>query len=71
VQVLDLIALLERVFGKKARIEWLPMQAGDVPQTCADTARLREWVGFAPATDLEQGLRVFRDWFVAWRQKDA
>ena len=66
VRVLDFIAALEEVVGVRARIQFLPMQAGDVPVTCADTSRLREWVGFAPATLLKDGLRHFLEWLVAW-----
>ena len=71
VRVLDFIAALEEVVGVRARIRFLPMQAGDVPMTCADTSRLREWVGFAPATPLKDGLRHFRDWLVAWMNHSA
>ncbi len=66
VRVLDFIAALEEAVGIKARIRFLPMQPGDVPMTCADTGKLRDWVGFAPATPLQDGLRHFRAWLVAW-----
>ncbi|HAV36629.1 MAG TPA: protein CapI [Massilia sp.] len=66
VRVLDFIAALEEAVGIKARIRFLPMQPGDVPMTCADTGKLRDWVGFAPATPLQDGLRRFRAWLVAW-----
>jgi UDP-glucuronate 4-epimerase len=66
IRVMDFIATLERVLGVKANIEFLPMQAGDVPATYADTTKLREWVDFAPATSLEHGLSQFRDWYNAW-----
>jgi UDP-glucuronate 4-epimerase len=66
VRVLDFIAALEEAFGVKAKIAFLPMQPGDVPITYADTAKLREWVGFAPATPLREGLGHFREWLVHW-----
>lgn len=66
VRVLDFIAALEEAVGVKARIRFLPMQPGDVPMTCADTGKLRDWVGFAPATPLQDGLRRFHAWLVAW-----
>jgi UDP-glucuronate 4-epimerase len=68
VRVMDFINTLERVLNVKANIEFLPMQAGDVPATYADTTRLREWVDFAPATPLEHGLTQFRDWYNAWSE---
>ena len=70
VKVIDFIATLERVLGVKARLEFLPIQPGDVPATCADTTRLRELVGFAPSTALEDGLARFRDWFLGWEKED-
>jgi len=63
VQLLDYIAALERVLGKKAKIEMKPMQLGDVKATCADTQALARAVGFAPSTPLEQGLAKFAAWF--------
>jgi UDP-glucuronate 4-epimerase len=67
VRVLDFIAALEEAVGVKANIAFLPMQPGDVPMTHADTSKLREWVGFAPATPLRDGLHHFREWLVSWR----
>ena len=66
VRVLDFIAALEEAFGVKARIQFLPMQPGDVPLTCADTSKLQDWIGFAPATSLRDGLGRFREWLVGW-----
>lgn len=68
VRVLDFIATLEKVLNVQARIDFQPMQAGDVPATFADTGRLQAQVGFAPATPLETGLARFRDWYLGWRQ---
>lgn len=70
VRVLDFIVELEEAFGVKARIAFLPMPPGDVPMTCADTGKLREWVGFAPATPLRDGLGQFRDWLIGWMTHD-
>jgi UDP-glucuronate 4-epimerase len=66
VRVMEFIHMLERVLEVEARIEFLPMQPGDVPATYADTTRLREWVDFAPSTPLEQGLQRFSDWYRGW-----
>jgi UDP-glucuronate 4-epimerase len=63
VRLLDYIAILERVLGKKAVLEMKPMQPGDVKATYADTTALREAVGFAPSTPLEEGLERFAAWF--------
>ncbi|WP_025869741.1 NAD-dependent epimerase [Methylobacillus glycogenes] len=61
--LLDFIALLEQHLGKTAPKEFLPMQAGDVPATYADTAALEAWVGFRPQTPLASGLQRFCDWY--------
>ena len=63
VRLLDFIATLERVLGKKARLEMKPMQPGDVKATYADTRALQKAVGFAPSTPLETGLARFAEWF--------
>ena len=63
VPLLDYIAAMERVLGRKAQLEMKPMQPGDVVATYADTRALAEAVGFAPSTPLEDGLRRFADWF--------
>jgi len=62
VRLLDFIATLERALGREAVKEFLPLQPGDVPATCADVADLEEAVGFQPDTPLAQGI----DRFVAW-----
>ncbi|MDB5970930.1 MAG: uge [Hydrocarboniphaga sp.] len=63
VELLDFIAVLEDVLGRKATMNLLPMQAGDVVATYADTAALQRDVGFAPATPIAEGLRRFADWY--------
>jgi UDP-glucuronate 4-epimerase len=72
VRVLEFIQTLERVLGVEAKMNFLPMQPGDVPATYAAIDKLRGWVGFAPTTTLETGLSRFRDWYLPWRaQRDA
>ena len=66
VALLDYIATLERVLGKKAKLDLQPMQPGDVKATYADTAALRRAVGFAPSTPLETGLARFAEWYKSY-----
>src|SRR5437764_2605878 len=66
VGLLDYIATIERVLGRKAKLEMKPMQPGDVKATYADTRALEQAVGFAPATPLESGLARFAEWFRAY-----
>lgn len=63
VALMTFIETLERVIGMQAEKEFVGMQQGDVPSTCADTRRLAELTGFSPATPLEVGLRRFVDWY--------
>jgi len=66
VPLLEYIATLERVLGRKAKLEMKPMQPGDVKATYADTTALAKAVGFAPATPLEVGLARLAEWFKAY-----
>jgi UDP-glucuronate 4-epimerase len=63
VKLMDFIQTLERLLDKKANIEFLPMQPGDVQATFADVDDLKQAVGFNPSTSIEDGLREFVDWY--------
>ena len=57
------ITLIEEALGKKAIRNYLPMQPGDVPSTCADVDDLERAVGFTPATPLATGITRFIEWY--------
>ena len=63
VQLKDLIAEIELVAGKKAKINRLPEQAGDVPLTCADISKAARLLNYRPTTKLRDGLPRFVEWF--------
>ncbi len=63
VELLDFIAVLERCLGKTAEKNLLPLQPGDVPETCADVEDLRRDVDFQPATPIEEGIARFIEWY--------
>jgi len=63
VQLLRYIELIEEALGRKAIKNFLPLQAGDVPETFADIDDLVRDVGYRPATPVEEGVRRFVDWF--------
>jgi UDP-glucuronate 4-epimerase len=67
IQLKDLIAAIEAALGKKARINQLPEQPGDVPLTCADISKARRLLGYNPTTPLRVGLPKFVDWYRAKR----
>ncbi|MGK3121568.1 NAD-dependent epimerase [Pseudomonas corrugata] len=58
------VALLEKHLGLTARIELLPLQPGDVLNTCADASALARATGFQPCIELDEGLGRFIDWFL-------
>jgi UDP-glucuronate 4-epimerase len=63
-ELLTLVSLLEKKLGKKAKLEFLPMQPGDVPITYADISKSSRLLNFAPTTTLDQGLSLFVDWYL-------
>ena len=62
VELKELIRLLEENLGKKAIINYQPMQPGDVPQTFADITKSRKLLGYNPTTKIEDGIKKFTDW---------
>ena len=63
VQLLRYIELLEQAIGRKAEMELLPLQAGDVPDTLASVEALHAATGYTPATPVEAGVPAFVDWY--------
>jgi UDP-glucuronate 4-epimerase len=64
----DLIEAIETVVGKKAKINRLPEQPGDLPLTCADISKARRLLHYNPTTKLRDGLPRFVEWFRAQQQ---
>ena len=64
VQLSRLIALLEEALGRKALLNPLPPQPGDVPLTCADITKARKQLGYRPQVSIEAGISRFADWFL-------
>jgi UDP-glucuronate 4-epimerase len=63
VETLLFVQMLEQLLGRKAQIELLPPQKGDMFETCADLTRVTAAVGYTPKIPLEEGLRRFVAWF--------
>ncbi|KAF1687184.1 capsular biosynthesis protein CpsI [Pseudoxanthomonas broegbernensis] len=64
VELLRYIEVLERELGRKAKMEMLPLQAGDVPDTEADVADLIGDVGYRPGVSVEEGVARFVKWYL-------
>jgi UDP-glucuronate 4-epimerase len=63
VELMKLIAVLEQELGRKAELNFLPMQPGDVPETYADIDDLSRDVGFRPSTPIATGVERFVRWY--------
>ena len=64
IQLKDLIAAIENALGKKAKINRMPEQPGDMPLTCADISKARKLLGYNPTTRFSDGLPRFIEWFL-------
>ncbi len=63
VQLMDYIGAIEEALGRKAELELLPLQPGDVPDTYADASELDRAVGYKPATPVSEGVARFVSWY--------
>ena len=64
IRLKDLIIAIENALGKKAKINQLPEQPGDMPLTCADISKARKLLGYKPTTKFSEGLPRFVEWFL-------
>ena len=64
----DFIQAIETSFGVEAKKEYLPMQAGDVPQTWADVSEI-EQLGYKSTTEIKKGVAKFVAWFQEYNSK--
>ena len=63
IELMRYIEVLEECLGRKAKLDLLPMQPGDVQATMADTSALNQETGFAPTTPIEVGVARFVEWY--------
>lgn len=63
VQLMDYIDALEKALGKKAKINFLPLQPGDVPDTYANTDNLEKKFNYKPSTSIIEGVSKFVEWY--------
>jgi len=68
--LMKVIGLIEQACGRKATIDLLPMQPGDVPQTSADIGAIARDHGYAPTTPVEVGFPRFVRWFTEYHGLD-
>ena len=63
IPILDFVSRLEKELNIKAKINFLPMQSGDVKETFASTSLIEEWIGLRPNTSLDLGIKKFVEWY--------
>jgi len=66
VELMDYIAAIEKALGKKAQVQYLPLQDGDVPNTYADVDDLVTQFNYKPSTPVEAGIARFVDWYLGY-----
>jgi UDP-glucuronate 4-epimerase len=66
ISLMDFIAVVEDLLGRKAIRNYLPMQQGDVPATWADATLLQRLTGYQPATPIREGMAQFVSWYRAY-----
>lgn len=64
--LMDFIHTLEDLAGRKAIINYEPLQAGDVPETIADIKATERDFDFAPTTNIQEGLQAFVEWYMTY-----
>ena len=62
--LMSFIRVLENVFGKKAQINMIAMQLGDVQTTAADILAIQQWSGFQPNIEIQDGVAKFAEWYL-------
>lgn len=63
VELMELIELIEQELGMHAKKKFLPLQPGDVPETCADIEKTKKMLGYNPKTPISSGVKKFIEWY--------
>ena len=71
IELLDLVSIISKKLGKKADIEFLPEQKGDVPLTFADISKAKNMLGYNPSTNIEEGIDKFLDWYLKEKERSG
>ena len=64
--LMNYISAIEKVLGKEAKKNYLPIQQGEVLETAADAESLENWIGFKPTTPVVQGVEKFIEWYLSY-----
>ena len=63
VRLMDFIRVVERALGRKAELNMMDIQPGEMPQTFGDATLLRALTGYVPETELDAGVTAFVEWY--------
>ncbi len=66
VHLMDFIKIIEDKLGKKAEINFMPMQPGDVKETFADVKEANKQIGYKAKIDVKEGVSNFIDWYISY-----
>jgi len=69
IPLMDFVNCIEKKLNKKAKINFMEMQTGDVPNTLSDTDALKKITGFTPNISIENGISNFIDWYLKFYMK--
>jgi len=64
VEIIEVVKLLERYIGRRARIKFAEKPREDMPETYADISKAKELLGYRPKTSIEEGVERFVKWFM-------
>lgn len=64
IELLELVKFIEKNLGKKAELNFLPPEPGDVPITYADISKAKKILGYDPKFPIEEGIKKFTEWFI-------
>ena len=66
---MDVVRLIEENLGKKAEIDFQPMQPGDVPESFANIDKSIVMLGYKPTTNVDAGIRKFIEWYINYNDQ--
>ena len=67
---MDYVKAIEIALEKKGKIDFKPMQPGDLPTTYADADSLYDYIGFKPATTIQNGVKKFVEFYLEYHKKE-
>ena len=67
--IMDIVRIIESKIGKNAKVNFEPIQLGDVKETYADIEKSKKKLGYFPKTDVKKGIIYFLDWYLEYSKR--